>query len=154
MSQHGFLEFLAAVLLAALLAYFGWRRRSIRSWSDFAAGIVAALLLFFLIYSQGMLGTGSQSFEVPNPSSAEDDSPPNEVALIFSEKLEPAFSSVVVRDAIGNRVDQGQTYVDKAGGVMRDSLEPLRPGIYIVEWRAVATGTHRTEGAFIFRVGE
>jgi methionine-rich copper-binding protein CopC len=45
--------------------------------------------------------------------------------------------------------------VDKSDRTtMRVGLEPLMPGIYIVEWRALTADTHRTEGAFIFRVGE
>jgi methionine-rich copper-binding protein CopC len=38
--------------------------------------------------------------------------------------------------------------------VIRTSLQPLSPGIYIVEWRALTADTHRTEGAFIFHVGQ
>jgi len=30
----------------------------------------------------------------------------------------------------------------------------LTKGIYIVEWRALTADTHRSEGAFIFRIGE
>jgi methionine-rich copper-binding protein CopC len=37
---------------------------------------------------------------------------------------------------------------------MRVSLPPLTQGIYIVVWRALTADTHKTEGAFIFRVGE
>jgi len=37
---------------------------------------------------------------------------------------------------------------------MRVSLQPLTGGIYIVVWRAVTADTHKTEGAFIFRIGE
>ena len=37
---------------------------------------------------------------------------------------------------------------------MRVSLQTLTNGIYIVEWRALTADTHRTEGAFIFRIGE
>jgi methionine-rich copper-binding protein CopC len=80
---------------------------------------------------------------------------PAEVALNFSEKLENTFSTVIVRDAMGKRVDKGEAHVDKADRtLMRVSLEPLTPGIYIVEWRALTADTHRTEGAFIFRVGQ
>jgi methionine-rich copper-binding protein CopC len=80
---------------------------------------------------------------------------PSEVMLNFSEKLEPSFSSVVVRDAVGKRVDKGEGHVDKSDRtVMRVSVEPLMPGIYIVEWRALTADTHKTEGAFVFRVGE
>jgi methionine-rich copper-binding protein CopC len=79
---------------------------------------------------------------------------PTEIKLNFNEKLEPAFSSVVVRDAVGARVDQGDAYVDKYRAAMRVFLQPLAQGVYIVEWRAVSVSTHKTEGAFIFRVGE
>jgi methionine-rich copper-binding protein CopC len=81
--------------------------------------------------------------------------PPSEVTLNFSEKLEGSFSTVMVRDAVGKRVDKGEPQVDKADRtVMRISVEPLQAGIYIVEWRALTADTHKTEGAFIFRVGE
>jgi methionine-rich copper-binding protein CopC len=79
---------------------------------------------------------------------------PSEVTLTFSERLEPAFSSLVVRDAVGNRVDKADATVDKDRALMRISLQPLSLGVYIVEWRAVASSTHRTEGAFLFHVGE
>ena len=80
---------------------------------------------------------------------------PTDVTLNFNERLESAFSSVVVRDAVGKRVDKADAHIDpKDRTVMRASLKPLQPGIYIVVWRALTTDTHRTEGAFIFRVGE
>jgi len=80
---------------------------------------------------------------------------PTEVTLKFSERLEPAFTAVIVRNAVGKRVDKTNGEIDKADRtVMRTSLESLSPGIYIVEWRALTADTHRTEGAFIFRVGE
>jgi len=82
--------------------------------------------------------------------------PPTEVTLKFSERLEPAFTAVIVRNAVGKRVDKADGQIDKSDRtVLRTSLQPsLSPGIYIVEWRALTTDTHRTEGAFIFRVGQ
>jgi methionine-rich copper-binding protein CopC len=78
-----------------------------------------------------------------------------EVQASFSEPLEAAFSSVVVRDAVGKRVDKADARIDPADrSTIRVSLPPLSQGIYIVVWRAVTTDTHKTEGAFIFRVGE
>jgi copper resistance protein C len=83
------------------------------------------------------------------------DTAPTEIALDFSEKLENTFSTVIVRDAMGKRVDKGEARVDKADRtVMRVSVDPLMPGIYIVEWKALTADTHRTEGAFIFKVGQ
>jgi methionine-rich copper-binding protein CopC len=80
---------------------------------------------------------------------------PNEVAVNFSEQLEPAFSTIVVRDSVGKQVDKADAHVDKEDRtIMRVSLQPLPRGTYTVKWRAVTVDTHRTEGAFIFRVGE
>lgn len=79
---------------------------------------------------------------------------PSEVLLDFSEPLEASFSSVVVRDSVGKRVDKADAHLDSDRTTMRVSLTPLMPGIYIVEWRALTADTHRAEGAFIFRVGE
>ena len=80
---------------------------------------------------------------------------PSEVTLRFSEKLEPKFSSVVVRDAAGKQVDKGESAVDKADRmVIRVLLPPLEPGVYKVEWRAVSADTHKIDGNFTFKVGE
>ena len=80
---------------------------------------------------------------------------PSEVTLRFSEKLESAFSSVVVRDSEGNQIDKGNAQLDKSDRrIMRVSLPPLAPGVYKVEWRAVSADTHKVEGDFTFRVGQ
>jgi methionine-rich copper-binding protein CopC len=80
---------------------------------------------------------------------------PTEVSLNFSEKLENTYSTVIVRDAMGKRVDKGDAHVDKTDRtLMKVPVEGLMPGVYIVEWRALTADTHRTEGAFIFRVGQ
>lgn len=78
-------------------------------------------------------------------------SPPREVTLWFSQKIEPSFSSAQVRDASGARVDQGGR-VD--GSVLHVPVKSLPPGIYRVHWRVLSVDTHTTEGNFSFRVGE
>jgi len=80
---------------------------------------------------------------------------PTEVAVTFSEPLETAFSSVVVRDSAGKQVDKADTRIDKDDRtIMRVSLQPLPPGTYTVKWRAVTVDTHHTDGTFTFKVGE
>jgi copper resistance protein C len=75
---------------------------------------------------------------------------PQEVTLTFTDTLEAAFSKLTVTDANGIEVSQGKGQVN--GNVMRVSLKPLSPGIYKVNWRAVSTDTHKTEGNFTFSV--
>ena len=80
---------------------------------------------------------------------------PTEVMLRFSEKLEPKFSSVIVRDSEGKQVSKGDAIVDKSDRmVIRASLQPLEPGVYKVEWRAMSADTHKINGDFTFKVGE
>lgn len=76
---------------------------------------------------------------------------PREVSLWFTDSLEPAFSTVEVRDASGARVDTGKAQISAA--VMRVGLKLLQPGIYKVHWHAVSADTHATEGSFSFQVG-
>jgi copper resistance protein C len=77
---------------------------------------------------------------------------PREITLWFTEHLEPAFSTIDVRDAEGARVDQGKAQVSET--IMRVDMKPLPPGTYKVHWRAVSADSHATEGSFSFHVGK
>src|SRR5206468_11086809 len=55
---------------------------------------------------------------------------PREVTLWFTQKLEPAFSSVTVTNAAGKRVDTGKPRV--SGNQMSVSLTAGGPGTYRV----------------------
>jgi methionine-rich copper-binding protein CopC len=76
---------------------------------------------------------------------------PHDVALWFTQNLEPAFSSVEVTDGGGARVDAGKAAV--SGNTMRIGLKALGPGSYRVRWHALSVDTHTTEGSFTFHVG-
>jgi hypothetical protein len=78
---------------------------------------------------------------------------PKEVSVWFTEQVEPAFSKIEVSDAAGDRVDSGDTHVDKANPkLLHVSLKPLKPGTYRVSWRVVSVDTHHTKGDFSFIV--
>lgn len=116
---------------------------------------VTFLSLLFLVSGEFPASAHAQLRSATPAAGSTVTSPPAEVLVNFSEPLEAAFSTVIVRDAVGKRVDKIDARVDsKDRKAMRVSLPPLTKGIYIVEWRALTTDTHRTEGAFIFRVGE
>lgn len=82
--------------------------------------------------------------------------PPSEVTLRFNEKLEAAFSAIVVRDQSGKQVDAGRTTVDKGDRTLMRVLlqQPIAPGVYTVEWKAMSADTHKIDGNFTFKVGE
>ena len=77
---------------------------------------------------------------------------PREVTLWFTQKLEPAFSSVAVTNSAGQRVDTGKTLV--SGNQMSVSLRSGGAGTYRVNWRVLSVDTHTTDGSFTFRVGQ
>jgi hypothetical protein len=79
---------------------------------------------------------------------------PKEVVLWFTEKLEPAFSAIEVRNEQGATVSAGKATVVGDRTQLRVSLKSLPPGIYKVTWRVLSVDTHRTQGDFTFRVGQ
>jgi methionine-rich copper-binding protein CopC len=79
-------------------------------------------------------------------------SPPREVTLWFTQKLEPAFSTMTVTDSAGQRVDTGKTRV--SGNQMSIALRPGGTGTYHVTWHVLSVDTHRTDGNFTFQVGQ
>src|ERR1700737_2285414 len=78
--------------------------------------------------------------------------PPREVTLWFTQKLEPAFSMITVTNAAGQRIDTGKTGV--SGSQMSVSLRPGGTGTYHVTWRVLSVDTHTTDGSFSFQVGQ
>ncbi len=78
---------------------------------------------------------------------------PTELLLWFTQKLEPAFSRVEVRDSNGARVYEGRVQVDPAdASLLRVALKPLPSGTYEVRWQVLSVDTHTTEGRFLFTV--
>jgi methionine-rich copper-binding protein CopC len=79
--------------------------------------------------------------------------PPEEVRLYFTERLEPAYSTLRVLDARGLQVDRRDSRVDRANpALLRATLPPLPPGIYTVRWRVLSIDADVTEGDFTFRI--
>lgn len=88
-----------------------------------------------------------------NPSAdAKVQTAPREVAIFFSERVQGTGSSIIVEDANGPRVDEGDSRVDANGRVMRVTLKPLSAGTYKVTWRVRSIDTHNAEGSFVFHV--
>ena len=79
---------------------------------------------------------------------------PRELVLWFTEKLEPAFSTVEVRNAQSVAMQSGKAQLDRNDGTqLRVPLKALPSGTYQVIWRVLSVDTHRTQGSFTFRVG-
>ena len=89
----------------------------------------------------------------PAVGSAMPTAPPR-VTIWFTQNLEPAFSSITVTNAAGQRVDLGNVQVPPGHpDQLQVGVRPLAPGTYTVSWHVVSVDTHPTQGTFTFQVG-
>ena len=78
---------------------------------------------------------------------------PDRVQLWFSERLEPAFSSVSVWSSAGTQVDAGDARVghDDARR-LSVTLPPLPRGAYSVRYRVLSVDGHVVDSSFSFTI--
>jgi methionine-rich copper-binding protein CopC len=116
--------------------------------------LFSALLLCALAFA-GARGASAHAFldhAAPSVGSTLRE-PPSVVRIWFSEAVEPAFSTIEVLNAAGQRVDQGVVSVDPNDpAILGVALKPLPPGTYKVNWHVVSVDTHPTDGSFSFTI--
>jgi copper resistance protein C len=115
---------------------------------SFLIGVAPLLLMFASGTAQAHAFLDHAEPRVGNKVAA----PPREVTLWFTQKLEPAFSSVTVTNAAGERIDSGKARV--SGNQMSISLRSGGAGTYHVNWHVLSVDTHTTDGNFTFQVGQ
>jgi methionine-rich copper-binding protein CopC len=116
-----------------------------------ARGLFLALVAWVLSVGLALGHSGLQRTEPPAESKLK--RPPSEVKLFFSERLEPAYSTVRVKDGNGAQVDRQDAHVDPSNPLLlRATLQPLEQGAYTVNWRVLSVDGHVTEGRFAFQV--
>lgn len=81
------------------------------------------------------------------------ETPPTAVKLWFSGKVESAWSKIEVKDAHGNRVDQGDVInINNDPKTLVIPLNAISAGKYNVNWNVVASDGHRIKGGLSFTV--
>jgi copper resistance protein C len=117
----------------------------------YARGLFLALVAWVLGVGLALGHSGLQRAEPPAESKLK--RPPSEVKLYFTERMEPAYSTVRVRNANGAQVDRQDAHVDPSNPLLlRATLQPLEPGTYTANWRVLSVDGHVTEGRFTFQV--
>jgi methionine-rich copper-binding protein CopC len=79
---------------------------------------------------------------------------PKQIVLTFSEKLQPRFSSATLTmPGMNNMAAPAKVAVGKDRlTLMVTPTQPLSPGAYAVNWRAVTADTHKVQGKVSFTV--
>ena len=130
--------------------------------SDFPLSVRArsAALLGAVIMVLGILlgaGTASAHAELLSSFPANQqllEEGPTEIALQFTEAVDPIEPGIRLLDANGDEVEIGA--VDQTAGSdrMRASIPTtLADGTYVVAWQGVSADSHRVRGSFTFSVG-
>jgi len=79
-------------------------------------------------------------------------SSPVNVAIRFSEPLEPKFSQITVTNSGGHVVNKEAPVCSADKLTLTVALPQLAPGIYAVNWVGVSADTHRSQGVYKFTV--
>ena len=79
---------------------------------------------------------------------------PKQVALVFSEAVEPRFAIVSVTDAGARQLSAGPARRSASNPDELDvPLHRMPEGWYLVVWRVISVDGHPVRGAFTFAVG-
>jgi methionine-rich copper-binding protein CopC len=82
-------------------------------------------------------------------------SAPSELRLVFSEGVEAAFTNVVIsKDGVNVPLKDLTTDGSDKKTLVVTPDAPLTAGAYKVEWHVVSVDTHKSEGAYAFKVGQ
>jgi copper transport protein len=118
--------------------------------------VVLFLFLYFGLGAPGSAFAHATPLEYSPEASAVLDRLPDEIAIRFSERLDPKASGITVFDPRGGQAHQGAATVDPEDRYMlRVKISDAGRGTYAVSWSVVsADDGHFTKGAFVFSVGE
>jgi methionine-rich copper-binding protein CopC len=113
-------------------------------------------LLALALLGSGAISAQAEAHAFPTKASPPAGSTvpaPKTVDIAFTEAVEPSFSSIVVQDAKGQRVDTDNLHAASADGLRLEvGLKTLAPGTYTVTWHVTSVDTHKTQGSFTFTV--
>jgi methionine-rich copper-binding protein CopC len=79
---------------------------------------------------------------------------PGEIELVFTQNIVPAFSGVEIAAAGGGAVPAAKAAADPANPAALHVRfgQPLKPGVYVVNWHVVSVDTHKSSGSYKFAV--
>jgi methionine-rich copper-binding protein CopC len=119
----------------------------------FKKALTTAALLGSLLAASSVWAHAHLKSQTPAADSTV--SAPAQLRLEFSEGVEAAFTKVTItKDGATVPVKSLATEGSDKKILIVTPAEPLSAGTYKVEWHAVSVDTHKSEGAYGFKVGQ
>lgn len=78
---------------------------------------------------------------------------PTAVTLVFSQKLNPDFTTIVLSDAAAQRIPSSAPVVDDVKGTITIG-RPLGNGVYTLAYRVVSLDGHTVQDSYTFTVAD
>ncbi|MBV6822829.1 copper homeostasis periplasmic binding protein CopC [Pseudomonas sp. PD9R] len=115
--------------------------------------LTAAALLGSLLAASSVFAHAHLQSQTPAADSTV--TAPTELRLVFSEGVEAAFTQVTISKE-GEKIPLKSLATDGSDKktLVVTPAAPLTAGAYKVEWHAVSVDTHKSEGAYAFKVGQ
>ncbi|SCF25001.1 hypothetical protein GA0074695_4787 [Micromonospora viridifaciens] len=119
------------------------------------AGVVAAVLAAVaVLLAPASPAAAHNSLQAANPAkNARLAAPPAQITLKFLQKLDPAFTTIVLNDADQRKVPTSEPAVTGTTGTVTIS-QPLANGSYTVAYRVVSADGHPVQGSYSFTVAD
>lgn len=108
-----------------------------------------ALVVFLLALQQPQLALAHAKPQVQSPTANAVVSEVKEIRLQFSERLEPAFCTLTVFNAEGQKVVLDKPQINDKTLVV-PLPDNLAKGRYTVKWSVVSVDGHRTKSSYQF----
>ncbi|TDC39158.1 copper resistance protein CopC [Micromonospora sp. 15K316] len=127
---------------------------STRSRRPIAARVAALLTAVAVLVAPAAPAAAHNALRASEPAAAAHlSAPPTRISLTFLQKLDPAFTTIVLSDAGRRKVPTGAPVVTEATGTVTID-GPLVNGTYTVAYRVVSADGHPVQGSYSFTVDD
>lgn len=119
----------------------------------FRNSLILCLIFFILTIPQAVFAHALLEKATPAPDS-QLKSPPNEIVLMFNERLEKELYSIKVFNENGEIVSSGKTEMSKDQKSIKQSLPTLPNGNYAITYSILSADGHPIKGSYVVTIGE
>ncbi|MEU8129049.1 copper resistance CopC family protein [Micromonospora sp. NPDC049049] len=123
------------------------RPAAVRLGAAVLAVLMAVLIPASPAWAHNSLRTATPARDATLPSA------PTEVTLEFMQRLDPAFTTIVLTDAAKRKLPTGEPVVTGAKSTIQVT-DPLPNGTYTVAYRVVSVDGHPVQGSYPFTVAD